>query len=122
MYFFVSITFHSSFPCLLGIIKAETYPSHYNPTKNEDALNRYVEQTQRCYGVLNGQLEKTNGESVLPGGVSAVDAHFEPWVRQHAFAQVPLDEFPLVQKWLEKMKGLEEVKRAYERIGEAAKA
>lgn len=94
---------------------------HYNPTKNEDALNRYVEQTDRCYSVLEGQLKKTNGESVLPGGVSAVDAHFEPWVRQHDFAQVPIHEYPSVKKWLEKMKGLDEVQKAYEKIQEASK-
>lgn len=36
--------------------------SHYNAVKNEDALNRYIEQTQRCYGVLEGQLKKTDGK------------------------------------------------------------
>jgi glutathione S-transferase len=95
--------------------------SHYNPSKNEDALNRYAEQTDRCYSVLEGQLKKTNGESILPGGVTAVDAHYEPWVRQHAFAQVPIDKYPNLKKWLEKMGGLEEVKTAYERIQKAPK-
>jgi glutathione S-transferase len=95
--------------------------SHYNPTKNEDALNRYVEQTDRCYSVLEGQLKKTNGESILPGGVTAVDAHYEPWVRQHAFAQVPVDKYPNLKKWLEKIGGLEEVKKAYEKIQKAPK-
>ena len=52
--------------------------SHYNPTKNEAALNRYVEQTDRCYSVLEGQLKKTGSESILTGGVTAVDAHYEP--------------------------------------------
>ncbi|KAL1593420.1 hypothetical protein SLS59_009300 [Nothophoma quercina] len=94
---------------------------HYNPTKNEDALNRYAEQTDRCYSVLEGQLSKTKGESILPGGITAVDAHYEPWVRQHAFAQVPIDKYPNLSKWLEKMKGLDEVKKAYEKIEKAPK-
>ncbi|KAG9734793.1 glutathione S-transferase, partial [Aureobasidium melanogenum] len=37
---------------------------HYNEVKNEDALNRYAAQTYRCYQVLEGQLKKTNGESI----------------------------------------------------------
>ncbi|KAF1927697.1 thioredoxin-like protein [Didymella exigua CBS 183.55] len=106
----------------LGPMTGQTnWYRHYNPTKNEDALNRYVEQTDRCYSVLEGQLKKTNGESILPGGVTAVDAHFEPWVRQHAFAQVPIDGYPNVKKWLEKIGGLEEVRKAYERIQKAPK-
>lgn len=89
---------------------------HYNPVKNEDALSRYAEQTLRCYGVLQGQLEKTDGRSVLPGGITAVDAHFEPWVRQHQYAQLSLDEYPLVKKWLQTVGDLPEVKQAYAKI------
>jgi len=94
---------------------------HYNPTKNEDALNRYIEQTDRCYSVLEGQLQKTDGESILPGGITAVDAHYEPWVRQHAFAQVSIDKYSNLSKWLGKMKELDAVKKAYETIQQAPK-
>ncbi|KAF1359847.1 thioredoxin-like protein [Lizonia empirigonia] len=106
-------------PSAQDIVDFEKW-EYYNPVKNEDALNRYVEQTERCYSVLEGQLKKTNGKSILPGGVSAVDAHYEPWVRQHEHAQVPLDAYPTVKKWLEKMKGLQEVKNAYKKIQEAS--
>ncbi|KAH0034846.1 glutathione S-transferase, partial [Aureobasidium melanogenum] len=93
---------------------------HYNEVKNEDALNRYAAQTYRCYQVLEGQLKKTNGESILPGGYTAVDAHFEPWIRQHAYAQLSLDDYPLVSKWLKKYGETEEVKAAYKKIQDAA--
>ncbi|KAG9671631.1 glutathione S-transferase, partial [Aureobasidium melanogenum] len=93
---------------------------HYNEVKNEDALNRYAAQTYRCYQVLEGQLKKTNGESILPGGYTAVDAHFEPWIRQHAYAQLSLDDYPLVSKWLKKYGETEEVKDAYKKIQDAA--
>ncbi|KAH0345121.1 glutathione S-transferase, partial [Aureobasidium melanogenum] len=93
---------------------------HYNEVKNEDALNRYAAQTYRCYQVLEGQLKKTNGESILPGGYTAVDAHFEPWIRQHAYAQLSLDEYPMVSKWLKKYGETEEVKAAYKKIQDAA--
>lgn len=68
--------------------------SHYNATKNEDALQRYTEQTDRCYSVLEGQLRKSDGHSVLPGRITAVDYQYEPWVRQFAFAGLSLDKYP----------------------------
>jgi hypothetical protein len=40
---------------------------HYHPTKNDDAYNRYQEQTYRTYGILEAQLKKTGGQSVLEG-------------------------------------------------------
>lgn len=83
-------------------------------------MNRYVAQTNRCYEVLEGQLKKTGGASILPGGYTAVDAHFEPWVRQHAYAQVPLDSYPTIANWLEKYGQTAEVKAAYQKIQEAA--
>ncbi|KAH6659400.1 glutathione S-transferase [Truncatella angustata] len=94
---------------------------HYHPSKNEDALSRYEEQTYRCYGVLERQLEKTNGDSIIPGGINAVDLHFFPWVKQYEFAGLRLDAYPHIYKWLKKMKGLEEVESAYQRIGDATK-
>ncbi|KAH7073427.1 glutathione S-transferase [Paraphoma chrysanthemicola] len=105
----------------LGPMTGQTnWYRHYNPVKNEDALRRYTEQTSRCYGVLHSQLEKTGGQSVLPGGITAVDAHFEPWVRQHKYAEVSLNEYPLVQKWLKRMNDLPNVKQAYEKIQNAS--
>jgi glutathione S-transferase len=92
---------------------------HYNEVKNEDAANRYAAQTYRCYQVLEGQLKKSGGASILPGGYTAVDAHFEPWVRQHAYAQLSLDDYPMVSKWLKNYGETEEVKAAYKKIQDA---
>ncbi|KAI1474305.1 glutathione S-transferase [Daldinia eschscholtzii] len=94
---------------------------HYNPVQNDDALKRYLEQTERCYSILEGQLKKTGGDSILPGGITAVDLHFEPWVRQHSYAQISLDPYPTVKKWLEKMDSLKEIQEAYRKIKEAPK-
>ncbi|KAI5195092.1 thioredoxin-like protein [Aureobasidium subglaciale] len=104
----------------LGPMTGQTnWYRHYNETKNEDALNRYAAQTHRCYQVLEGQLKKTGGDSILPGGYTAVDAHYEPWVRQHAYAELSLDDYPLVSKWLKKYGETEEVKAAYKKIQNA---
>ncbi|KAL2797064.1 glutathione S-transferase [Aspergillus keveii] len=93
---------------------------HYNATKNEDALQRYSEQTERCYQVLEGQLKKSGGHSILPGRVTAVDYHFEPWVRQFEFAGLSLDKYPHVAQWLRDMTGREEVQQAYIKVKGAA--
>ncbi|CAD0106294.1 unnamed protein product [Aureobasidium uvarum] len=104
----------------LGPMTGQTnWYRHYNEVKNEDALNRYAAQTHRCYQVLEGQLKKTNGESILPGGYTAVDAHYEPWVRQHAYAQLSLDDYPMVSKWLKTYGETDEVKAAYKKIQDA---
>lgn len=94
---------------------------HYHSQKNEDALNRYIEQSYRCYGVLEGQLEKSGGGSILPGGYSSVDVHFYPWVYQHKFAGLSLDKYPNISKWLNKFSDTQEVKAAYEKIEKAPK-
>ncbi|KAI9043114.1 glutathione S-transferase family protein [Aspergillus affinis] len=93
---------------------------HYNATKNEDALERYVAQSYRCFDVLEKHLEKTSGENILPGKVTAVDYHFEPWVRQYTFAGLSLNKYPKIEKWLKGMTGREEVKQAYISIKGAA--
>ncbi|CAG8068562.1 unnamed protein product [Penicillium olsonii] len=89
---------------------------HFNAEKNENALERYTAQAYRCYDVLEGQLKKSGGESIIPGRVTAVDYHFEPWVRSYSFAGLSLDNHPLIFKWLGLMNTREEVKEAYFRI------
>jgi glutathione S-transferase len=79
-------------------------------------LERYSEQTKRCYSVLEGQLQKSGGSSILPGKVTAVDFHFEPWVRQHSFAGLSLDDYPTVTKWLGQIGTRKEVQQAYTKI------
>ena len=89
---------------------------NYHPTKNEDAIQRFEEQALRTYGVLDKQLEKVGGGSVLRGGFSAVDVHFWPWVNQFGFAGLKLDGFPSLQKWYETIKERSDVKKAYEKV------
>ena len=51
---------------------------HYNATKNEGALKRYIAESYRHFDVLEGQLEKAGSGFILYDGFSAVDAHFHP--------------------------------------------
>ncbi|GAB7363955.1 hypothetical protein MBLNU230_g4517t1 [Neophaeotheca triangularis] len=90
---------------------------NYHAVKNDDAYNRYQSQAYRCFGVLEGQLKSHNGEWIVAGdSFSIVDMHFEPWMRQHEFAGLSLDEYPKVKAWLERVQGLPEVAKAYEKV------
>ncbi|CAG7919553.1 unnamed protein product [Penicillium olsonii] len=101
----------------LGPMMGQTnWFKHFNAEKNENALERYTAQAYRCFDVLEGQLKKSSGESIIPGRVTAVDYHFEPWVRSYSFAGLSLDNHPLIFKWLGLMNTREEVKEAYFRI------
>ncbi|OQV07503.1 Glutathione S-transferase, domain-containing protein [Cladophialophora immunda] len=92
----------------------------HNKAKNEDALERYQGQTLRCYDILEGQLKKSNGETIIPGGYTSVDCHYEPWIRLHGFAGLTLDKHPLIAKWFNAFGETKEVKAAYEKIKRAA--
>lgn len=94
---------------------------NYHSSKNEDALKRYQEQTYRCYGVVEGQLAKSGGASIIPGGITSADLHFEPWVRQHENAGLSLEKYPNLTKWFKNLGGLKEVQEAYKKINEAPK-
>ncbi|KXG47228.1 uncharacterized protein PGRI_010980 [Penicillium griseofulvum] len=101
----------------LGPMTGQTnWFKHFHSQKNEDALQRYTAQTYRCYDVLEGHLKKTGGESIVPSRVSAVDYHFEPWVRLYSFAGLSLDNYPMIKKWLGLMAAREEVQEAYIKI------
>jgi len=95
---------------------------HYNEPKNENARQRYEAQTYRCYDLLESQLKKTDGKSIVKEGYSAVDWHFYPWVMSYGFGGLSVDKYPNIQKWLKTMEVKREVKQAYEKIPKGAKA
>lgn len=95
---------------------------HYNPTTNEDARSRYEGQVFRCFDVLEAQLKKSGGKSVLPGGFSAVDCHFYPWVAEYTYAKLNIDKYEVIQAWMKVIGERPEVKKIYEEIPKAEKA
>jgi glutathione S-transferase len=74
----------------------------------------------RCYDILERQLEKSNGKTIIPGGYTSVDCHYEPWIRLHEYAGLNLDKHPLIAKWFQAFGETKEVKAAYGRIKQAA--
>lgn len=87
----------------------------YAPEKIPYAMDRYVKETNRLYGVLNRQLA---GREYIAGAYSIADMACYPWIVPYERQQQDLAEFPHLQRWFETMRDRPAVVRAYER-GEA---
>jgi hypothetical protein len=72
--------------------------------------------------VLESQLAKSDGTSIIPGGVTAVDLHWIVWTAQPHFVGLSFEEYPLMKKWVGNIMAMSEVKAAFAKIQEAAQA
>ena len=84
--------------------------AHYAPEKIPYAIDRYVKETNRLYGVLNKRL--ANREFVA-GRYSIADMAIYPWIVPHERQGQNLNEFPDLKRWFEAMGDRTAVKRAY---------
>lgn len=84
----------------------------YAPEKIPYAMDRYVKETARLYGVLNKQLE--NKEWVAAGEYTIADMAIYPWVVPYKMQSQDLNDFPHLKTWFEKMSKREAVIRAYD--------
>ena len=89
--------------------------SQYAPEKLPYAINRYVQETNRLYGVLNRRLE--GRDYILGDAYSIADIASYPWIVPHERQGQNLDEFPSLKAWFERIKARPATKKAYE-IGE----
>ncbi|HLP88949.1 MAG TPA: glutathione binding-like protein [Nostocaceae cyanobacterium] len=86
--------------------------SQYAPEKIEYAINRYVKETGRLYGVLNKQLAH---RQFVAGDYSIADIAIYPWIVPYERQGQNLDDFPHVKRWFENIKNRPAVIRAYEK-------
>lgn len=70
----------------------------YAPEKIPYAIERYSKEVHRLYGVLDAQLART-GAYVAGDNYSIADMAIVAWVRIHKAQQVPMADFPHVQRW-----------------------
>ena len=70
----------------------------YAPERIPYAIERYGNEKNRLYGVLDGQLERT-GAFVAGAHYSIADIAIFPWIRIHRKQRVDLDAFPNVSRW-----------------------
>ncbi len=100
----------------LGPMAGQTnHFTQYAPEKIDYAINRYVKETNRLYGVMNRQLE---GRDYLADNYSIADMACYPWIVQHPQQQQNLEDFPNLKRWFEKIQSRQAVMRAYARSSE----
>ena len=84
----------------------------YAPEQLPYAIDRYVRETNRLYGVLDGHLE---GRDYIAGEYSIADMASYPWIVPHERQRQNLDDFPNVKRWFQRIRERPGTVRAYER-------
>jgi GST-like protein len=82
----------------------------YAPQKIPYAIDRYVNETNRLYGVLDRRL---GPEPFLAGEYSIADMAAYPWIVPHEAQGQNLKDFPNVERWFEAIAARPAVRRAY---------
>ncbi len=73
----------------------------YAPKKIDYAVDRYTNEAQRLYGVLDRRLGEA---SYLAGNnYSIADIATFPWTRSHANQGIELTDFPHVKRWFDEI-------------------
>ncbi|TAK48977.1 MAG: thiol:disulfide oxidoreductase [Xanthobacteraceae bacterium] len=83
----------------------------YAPEPLPYAIDRYVRETNRLYGVLNKQLAHRD---YIAGAYSIADMACYPWIVPHKRQGQNIDDFPHLKRWFEAMHARKAVIRAYE--------
>ena len=85
--------------------------ARYAPEKLPYAIERYVKETNRLYGVLNKRL---GGREFIAGAYSIADMAAYPWIVPHEAQGQNLADFPHIKRWFEAIKTRPATVRAYE--------
>jgi GST-like protein len=89
--------------------------SHYAPEKIPYAIDRYVKETNRLYGVLDKRLAD---RPFLAGEYSIADMAAYPWIVPWKRQGQKLDDFPHVRRWFEAIRARPATVRAYQKADE----
>lgn len=74
----------------------------YAPEKIPYAIDRYDREAKRLFGVLDKQLAATG--DCIAGDYSIADMACFPWVITHKRQEIPIENYPHVAAWLEKLR------------------
>jgi GST-like protein len=83
----------------------------YAPEKLPYAITRYVNETNRLYGVLNKRLAD---REFIGGAYSIADIACYPWIVPYERQGQRLEDFPHLQRWFESIRTRAATVRAYE--------
>ena len=90
--------------------------TQYAPDKIPYAIERYVKETNRLYGVLNHRL--ADRPYVAGRAYTIADIASYPWIVPYERQQQNLDDFPHLKRWFNEIKARPATVRAYERGSE----
>jgi GSH-dependent disulfide-bond oxidoreductase len=93
--------------------------SRYAPEKLPYAIERYVKETNRLYGVLERRLAKS--PYVAGTDYSIADIDIYPWIVPWEVQQQNLEDFPALKRWFEAIAARPSSLRAYARKDEFSK-
>jgi GST-like protein len=85
--------------------------SKYAPEKISYAIDRYVKETNRLYGVLDHRLG--GREFIVGDDYTIADIAAYPWIVPWKAQQQNLDDFPNVKRWLDKISNRPSTVNAY---------
>lgn len=84
---------------------------HYAPERIPYAITRYVNETNRLYGVLDRRLA---GQRFLAGDTYTIaDMASYPWIVPWQRQQQDLEAFPGLRRWFEEIRARPATQRAY---------
>ncbi|MBY0519518.1 MAG: glutathione S-transferase N-terminal domain-containing protein [Sphingomonas sp.] len=84
--------------------------TRYAPEKIDYAIKRYVNETNRLFGVLDRRLE---GYDFIAGNYSVADMACYPWIVPHEALGQRIDDFPNLRRWFEAIKARPATIEAY---------
>jgi GST-like protein len=87
----------------------------YAPERIPYAMERYIKETNRLYGVLNKRLAD---REFIAGDYSIADMASYPWIVPYERQQQRLEDFPHLQRWFNAIAARPAVQRAYARGAE----
>jgi GST-like protein len=85
--------------------------ANYAPEKIPYAIDRYVKETERLYGVLD---ERLADREFIAGAYSIADMAAYPWIVPYERHGQNLNEFSNLKRWFETIQRRVAVQRAYE--------
>jgi GSH-dependent disulfide-bond oxidoreductase len=86
--------------------------SRYAPEKIPYAIERYVKETNRLYGVLNKRLAD---REFIAHDYSIADIAAYPWIVPYEAQGQKLEDFPHLKRWFEAIRERPATRRAYEK-------
>lgn len=87
----------------------------YAPEKLPYAMERYIKETNRLFGVLNKRLQD---REFIVGDYTIADMAAYPWAAQYQRLSQNIDDFPNLKRWLETIARRPATERAYAKAKE----